>query len=164
MSTDAVFAEREVARDLLLERGLVVAAAALERDWRPLLLAWLGIEEPCKGCGGRGRRSYPSTSGWRGGIGGAAMTEDVCDDCWGTGDARRSGVDWRRMRENYERQANDARLADLAKMCGANLLALKPALAELVAALEREGRRRKAVPDHYANVCATLADVLRAGG
>ena len=70
----------------------------LEGDWRQQALAILDIEEPCGTCGGiAGRRIYGSTSTWRGGIGGAAMTEDVCDKCWGTGDLANKGRDLREM-------------------------------------------------------------------
>lgn len=49
-------------------------------------------EYPCARCTGLGRRTYGSTATWRGGIGGQAMTPDVCDECWGSGDAMRLGV------------------------------------------------------------------------
>ncbi len=39
----------------------------------------------CDRCGGLGVRDYASTSTWRGGPGGSAMTRDVCDQCWGSG-------------------------------------------------------------------------------
>lgn len=46
------------------------------------------IEDPCPVCRGVGRYYYGSTATWRGGAGGAAMTLDVCDLCWGSGDPR----------------------------------------------------------------------------
>lgn len=52
------------------------------------LLAYRGIkpyETPCRVCYGFGVILYGSTSTWRGGIGGAAMTYGVCDKCWGSG-------------------------------------------------------------------------------
>lgn len=47
-----------------------------------------GIEpdNACSACGGIGKRTYPNTTTWRGGIGGQMMTTDVCDKCWGSGD------------------------------------------------------------------------------
>lgn len=45
----------------------------------------------CKACGGAGRIMYPSAATYRGGIGGSAMTEDVCDRCWGSGDENNPG-------------------------------------------------------------------------
>lgn len=57
------------------------------------MLYWRGIDphngdEPCKACGGSGVRVYGSTSTWRGGIGGQMMTNDICDKCWGSGNAK----------------------------------------------------------------------------
>jgi len=52
-------------------------------------------EFPCKRCGGRGSRAYGNTSTWRGGIGGNMITGDVCDSCWGTGDAENKGPNLR---------------------------------------------------------------------
>lgn len=64
------------------------------------MLAWRGLayREPCKECGGSGVVTYGSTATWRGGIGGSAMTEDVCDKCWGSGDADKP---WPSHREFY---------------------------------------------------------------
>lgn len=39
----------------------------------------------CPKCSGIGTVMYGSTSMWRGGIGGAAMTTGPCDKCWGSG-------------------------------------------------------------------------------
>lgn len=44
--------------------------------------------KPCTRCNGYGVRLYGNTSTWRHTIGGAAMTTDVCDLCWGSGDDR----------------------------------------------------------------------------
>ena len=52
----------------------------------------------CTGCGGVGRKSYPSTATWAGGIGGQAVTDGICDKCWGTGRTDRTGADLRRIR------------------------------------------------------------------
>lgn len=58
--------------------------------------AWRMIEGPsCEACHGSGKRVYGSTSTWMGGIGGAAMTTDVCDRCWGSGTQGRKGADLR---------------------------------------------------------------------
>ena len=53
------------------------------------------MTKTCTTCGGTGKKVYASTSTWRGGIGGAAMTEDVCDKCWGSGDELAPGTDLR---------------------------------------------------------------------
>lgn len=48
-----------------------------------------GVEIPCKHCSGLGVRAYGSTATWHGGAGGMMITSDVCDCCWGSGDAHR---------------------------------------------------------------------------
>ncbi len=50
---------------------------------------------PCKRCKATGRYLYPSTTTWRGGIGGCAMTEGICDKCWGSGDDTNPGENLR---------------------------------------------------------------------
>lgn len=59
------------------------------------MLDWRGVSVPCPRCTGSGQCLYGSTATWRGGIGGQAMTWDVCDACWGSGDAERQGADLR---------------------------------------------------------------------
>jgi hypothetical protein len=46
----------------------------------------LQAEKPCGRCNGRGRRAYASTATFWGGLGGASITDGVCDGCWGSGD------------------------------------------------------------------------------
>lgn len=52
----------------------------------------------CPECRGVGQKAYSSTATWRrGGIAGQAITNDVCDVCWGTGLQNQKGVDLRRL-------------------------------------------------------------------
>lgn len=51
----------------------------------------------CGLCGGSGVRVYGSTATWRGGAGGATITTDVCDKCWGSGASNRP---WLNLRSN----------------------------------------------------------------
>lgn len=51
----------------------------------------------CCVCHGRGLITYSDTSTWRRGIGGSALTEDVCERCWGSGRADKTGPDLRRI-------------------------------------------------------------------
>lgn len=62
-------------------------------------LAWRGIslETVCPKCSGVGKYTYPNTTTWAGGIGGQALTVDVCDQCWGTGDTLTIGADLRKL-------------------------------------------------------------------
>ena len=66
-------------------------------DPREAAIRWRGVEEPCDTCVGMGVRSYSSTAGWAGGVGGSMMTMGTCDACWGSGDAGLPGVDLRRL-------------------------------------------------------------------
>ena len=45
----------------------------------------IGDSPACAKCSGLGTRCYGSTATWRGGVGGQALTSDVCDACWGSG-------------------------------------------------------------------------------
>ena len=134
------------------------ARAAMVRQF----LAWRGVLDPCPTCHGSGVVVYASTATWRGGMGGAAMTHDVCDGCWGTGDAHRKGTDLRALRD-----AEEARVAKragelLAWSVGANLSVCHAAIGELAAELERIARGRKPRTRPYYDLAASLAKTLRA--
>lgn len=63
----------------------------------------------CTVCHGRGRREYPDTSTWRGGgYAGQAITTDICDKCWGTGDEGRPGTDLRAMVQRHREYVDKA--------------------------------------------------------
>lgn len=64
------------------------------------LRMYRGVVDPCARCRGWGVRWYGNTSTWRGGMGGARMTRDVCDACWGSGDA---SCPWPSRHEERER-------------------------------------------------------------
>ena len=93
----------------------------------------------CEKCGGQGERSYASTATWRGGIGGHAMTEDVCDSCWGSGRSDQPWADLRAL-ETRVRAAETAKGADesarwLARRIGAGFEHNRTRLAEVAAKL-----------------------------
>lgn len=54
---------------------------------------------PCRECDGLGRRIYGSSAGWRRGAAGQTVTCDVCDKCWGSGDAMRHGANLRALED-----------------------------------------------------------------
>lgn len=72
-------------------------------------LEWRGIEpdNACPECGGAGVRAYGSTATWRGGVGGQAITNDVCNKCWGSG-KKQPWPSHRRMTPPRERPEGDA--------------------------------------------------------
>lgn len=62
------------------------------------------VMEPfCNGCGGIGRKAYGSTATFMGGIGGQAITEDLCDKCWGSGDELAPFANARQLRQRARR-------------------------------------------------------------
>jgi hypothetical protein len=65
-------------------------------------LEWRGIsrdmgDTPCKRCHGSGRAMYGDSTTWRGGFGGQAITGDVCDQCWGSGNAEKPWTNLRKV-------------------------------------------------------------------
>jgi hypothetical protein len=46
-------------------------------------------ERCCSECRGSGIKTYGTSATWRGGSGGMTITTDVCNTCWGNGDAHR---------------------------------------------------------------------------
>ena len=71
----------------------------------------IDIADACKDCAGAGVKTYGSTSTWHGGIGGQAMTNDVCNKCWGSGNKNKP---WPSHREFY---AIKKRLNELEDYC-----------------------------------------------
>lgn len=64
---------------------------------RAMVLDYVGIA--CRTCGGIGQRTYPSTTLWRSGLGGAVLRNGVCDGCWGSGRSDVRGVDLRALEQ-----------------------------------------------------------------
>lgn len=64
------------------------------------------VDVPCSRCGGLGRKVYPNSSTWRGGIGGQTLTSDVCDKCWGSGEEHRPWRSWRELEAKLRRDAD----------------------------------------------------------
>ncbi|VVB53302.1 Uncharacterised protein [uncultured archaeon] len=70
------------------------------------LMAMKDIDVLCPKCQGWGSKTYSSTATWRGGIGGQVMTTDVCDKCWGSGDATKPWTDLRKLRYSRNTSPN----------------------------------------------------------
>lgn len=133
----------------------------MSEDELARFLDWRGVEIPCATCGGSGRRTYGSTATWRGGIGGARMTADVCDACWGTGDAGQRGVDLRALRAGEEARVAERAACLLAHSVGAGMGTTREAIREIASELERLARGRKLRPRWFPNLCESLAKTLR---
>lgn len=128
-------------------------------DIRARFLQWRGVEDPCLKCDGAGIRLYSSTATWRGGIGGAMMTNDVCDSCWGTGDRYRTGTDLRRMRAEEERRVAERAVDLLAQRAGATLSTARADVIVIVTALRALGGKR-GTPFQVEALCESLANTL----
>ena len=58
-------------------------------EYEQILEDMRGVIHPCNKCDGWGVAMYGTTATWRGGIGGATPTLDICNKCWGSGDKDR---------------------------------------------------------------------------
>lgn len=94
----------EVLSDFLARETIMIRMVIKEQfEERHIedMLNWRNIDPEfdvvCSECQGSGVKEYASTSTWRGGGGGCAITSDVCDKCWGSGKTNRPGVDLRRL-------------------------------------------------------------------
>jgi len=120
-----------------------------------------GVEDPCTRCQGMGTRTYGSTSTWRGGMGGASMTTDVCDHCWGSGDENRKWVDLRVLR-NAEDSRVAARAATfLSDRCGFGMSVLNAGLEELSMELDKFEKQRRPRPQGFDVVARCLSKALK---
>ena len=132
------------------------------RDRVQWALEWRDIETPCEQCGGTGRHTYGSTSTWRGGIGGCAMTSGVCDRCWGSGDEHRHWGNLREREASETRRIEERAASLFSSRMGLNLDLLHPALEAIATELDRLSRGRKERPYHFVSSCESLAKLLRA--
>lgn len=92
--------------EILMLRRRVEGLESQRDDVYDNMLRWRGVDrgagdEPCKRCSGSGIAAYSSASTWRGGISGQVITSDVCDKCWGSGNAEKPWVNLRKL-ESHE--------------------------------------------------------------
>lgn len=118
------------------------------------------VDAICPRCQGDGQRAYSSTSTWRGGMGGASISYDVCDACWGTGDAQNPGCDLRLLRDQADAEATRRAAKLLEDAMGAGLGTLAPAQRFLADVLLAAARKRSA-PQWCYNLAHLLARKLR---
>lgn len=122
------------------------------------------VEEPCTKCHGLGVRGYPSTATWRGGVGGSLITVDVCDACWGTGDADRTGVNLRRLFAEEDARVAARAVTLLGESVGVGMDTMRPAVAALVKELESLSKtKNKPRPPWFSLACEQVAKALKAG-
>ncbi len=104
------------------------------------------IETPCPKCSGFGVRVYGNTATWHGGIGGCAMTNGICDGCWGSGDKDHPWLDLRTLKNERKNWEKDQCLQYLADRLGVSMPKLKSRVAMLSALCHKQATKRK-IPD-----------------
>lgn len=138
------------------------------RDWTIEDICDLRGIEPetiCRQCGGRGSTMYSNTSTWHHGVGGSAITSDVCDQCWGSGDEARPWTNLRQMRDTERQRIATEAVTLLARVAGCAYESVGSGVAELCTILDdlASPRKRKPRPHFFANTCEALAKTLRLG-
>lgn len=122
------------------------------------------VEEPCTACHGLGNKAYGSTSTWRCGVGGSSITVDVCDSCWGTGDAIRTGVNLRRLFAEEESRIAERAVTLLGDKAGVGFSTMRTAVLAVAKELETLSKtRNKPRPPWFSLVCERVAKALRDG-
>lgn len=76
-------------------------------------------------------------------MGGASITMDVCDKCWGTGDAHVTGVDLRKLMKARAEWEQDQCLQWLSARLGVNLGDTRQRLQDLAKLADKQAHRRK---------------------
>lgn len=105
-------------RQHLPMHGATIGDEMTDAELRQRMLDWRGVDDPCLQCDGSGRQVYGSTATWRGGMGGATMTADVCSTCWGSGDRYRHGANLRMLRSEESKRIAERAVNLLADSCG----------------------------------------------
>jgi hypothetical protein len=127
------------------------------KEW---LLEARRIGTPCERCDGIGGLLYPSTATWKGGVGGRAMTWDVCDRCWGSGDSDRPWTDLCTLQVEEDRRVAEQAWSYFAEGLGTDLPSIAASLIELAKEISKIRRpspsKRKRRPQFFENVCAHL--------
>ncbi len=144
-----------------LSKGICPQKRTPRQEFFQYFIEQRGVEDPCTKCQGMGTRTYGSTSTWRGGMGGASMTTDVCDHCWGSGDENRKWVDLRALRNAEDSRVAARATTFLSDRCGFGMSVLNPGLDELATELEKFEKQRRPRPQGFDTVSRCLAKALR---
>jgi len=112
-------------------------------EFQKELLKAKGVYEPCPGCAGLGAYYYSSTATWRGGVGGQSFTMDICDKCWGSGNAHETWTDIRKLEERRRDWEKEQVLKYLGNYFMVGFDRVRPYIKRLADLCEKESRRRK---------------------
>jgi hypothetical protein len=109
-------------------------------EWAEELLSMArdALEVACPNCRGLGHRSYPNTATWRRGcVAGQAFTDDVCDECWGTGRTDQKGANLRALDDQISLLKREVSLRYFAEAIGGNLEIMKANLLKVADKLSK---------------------------
>ena len=101
----------------------------------------------CDRCRGLGTYMYGNGATYRRGMGVASMTIDICDQCWGSGDADRTLTNIKELEDGIKRIRDDSAFQYIARYFGLNFLSLKKRFLQLADIAEAQTRKRK-IPEH----------------
>lgn len=113
-------------------------------DVLDLLRTRRGVLAPCAKCYGWGVCFYSSTATWRGGMGGQAVTRDVCDLCWGSGDSVERGTDLRALAGKIRALEIESSRRWFSERSGAAMSSMRPHMLAVASELDRMARKRTA--------------------
>jgi HEAT repeat protein len=87
---------------------------------------------------------------------------DICDTCWGTGDADRHGLDLRKLKADEDVRVAERAAELLARAVGASLDNCRPAIAYLIGVIDKVSNKRGAPAAPYLpELAQALANTLR---
>jgi hypothetical protein len=128
------------------------------------VLRMRGVETPCETCHGMGVRWYLGAFTWKDAGGGGDRRRDVCDSCWGTGDADRQGVNLRKMAAEEDARVAARAVSLLGESVGVGMDTMRPAVLALVKELDAMSKtKNKPRPPWFSLACEQVAKVLKAG-
>jgi len=110
----------------------------------------------CERCKGTARLLYGNTSTWRHSMGGASITEGICEACWGTGRSDITGPDLRAIDAHEAQLEREVSERWLAWRLGASFSSVRPHLATIAARI-----KHKRADDFWLQRCTeTVRSVL----
>jgi hypothetical protein len=102
-----------------------------------------GINSPCQKCKGFGTYAYGHSSTFRGGMGMGSRSNDVCDECWGSGSAHHKGANIKELERKHDDWKDEQCAKWFAEKAGIQFKFMKPLWGHFLEQLDKEAKRRK---------------------
>lgn len=133
----------------------------MTEDLHQRFLLWRGVEDPCDTCKGSGVRAYANTATWHGGMGGASITHDVCDQCWGSGDKHEPWTNLREQERTLNARVTREALTLVERRLGLRFDDMRGGLTEIAAEVEKIANKRRSMIDPTRLAGMALVRLLR---